>query len=1241
MRRFSLLVLVALAGCTTTRPYVAPERRADPVPALPDGPEHVVYLAGNTGDLEGAPVVLEAVARDARAFGDDATIVVLGDVTTDGLPPEGDPDRARAQAPVDALVDALSGLEAEIVVVPGDRDWRQGEDGVKRLEDVLEDGFDADVLTPGDQGGGPREDKLADGLRLIALDTAWWLLDPRDRPEGEAEDQDIRSAGDVARIFEQIVEDRDDDRIVVVAHHPLVSRGPRGGARGNPLAAIASRTVGTSGQDLSAPRYRTLRQSLGRIAAQHDRLVWAASHDAVLQTETDVISTLSQQVHLISGTAGGDGDAFSPGGDYVSARPGYQRLVYYPNGRLWTETLEVDAGGDARVVYRAEVAAPNLELVDDRLPDDLEAEDLPDNLGGTVTVAADADFVTEPFHNDAFTRAVFGVGYRDVWKTPVEFEVFDIGTEAGGLTPVKKGGGLQTTGLRLVNPDGQEYGLRLLEKSGLAQVPLELRDGLVGDIVLDLRSSMVPYGALVASPLARAAGIAQPDPRIVWIPDDPRLGRYRETFGNRLALFEVRPDDDMSAVPGFEGMTDVISSGAIREELREDQDHRVDQRTFLRARLLDMLIADWDRHLDQWRWAAFEPGDLDPALEGDEATRGKVYVPIARDRDFAYYGLDGPFQAALAAWDNRLQPIDFDYGSIEGLTHNGFFQDRRFLNELDLEEWRAIARDLQSRLTDRAIEDAVRALPDPIYDQVSENWIAVTKSRRDKLVEAAEAYYAFHAPIVDVVGSDEREQFRATRLESGRLEVVVRSFKGGEPGAELYRRTFRPDETDEVRLYGFGARDAFEVVGDGPRDIAVRIIGGAGGDVLDASGGNVAVYDTPDGLEVGARGRGLEDRRSDDPDVNRYDETEQVIGDAVNRPAVGYRDTDGLIVGASRTWLVPGFRLRPYAAVHTVTANVATATGGVAARYHGHMREALGRSDLEVEAYGSTPRYARNFYGIGNGSPQLNDSDRARVDLGLAGARAGLVVPLGENLALTIGPTVRYADATPPRPQAFDPGNPDLPLVGPAALLPDLEFEAQTHVGASARVEARALDLEANPRQGLGLSLFGDVRAGVSGPSDTYGRVGGEAVAYLPLRVAPQLTLALRAGGETTLGGFPFWDASVLGGPGTLRGYRRERFAGRTAASASAELRAKLLDFDAYVLPLDIGVLGFADAGRVWGSSESLPLSLGPATFPGDDLQLGYGGGLWVGSLDRGVATFTVGASDEAVLVTFGVGFAY
>ena len=1231
MRRFYALLAAAalVGGCATTQSYLAPQVRDNPTPALPEGEiAHRIFLTGNTGDAE-TDAVIRALAADARAAGPDATVVVLGDVTDGGLPEADDPDRARAQAPVDALVAALAGLEGKVVVVPGDRDWEQGEDGLKRLEDLLDGAFDADVLTPGDQSGGPREDKLAEGLRLVALDTAWWLLDADERPEGEAEDQDIRAPSDVARVLEQIILDRDDDRIVVVAHHPLISRGAYAGYRGDPLTGLVSRTIGTGAQDLSSPRYRQLRAGLGPIAATHDRLVWAAGHDRILQTYEDVINTLRQQTHLVSGTGGGAVSAAgASGAQAVASVPGYQRLVYFKNGRLWQETVEVDVEtGASRVVFRYEIATENAELVDTMVPDDVAASELPPNLGGTVTTAADADFVTDRFENGGFTRAVFGENYRDVWKTEVEFPVIDLGTEAGGLVPVKRGGGLQTTSLRLQGADGYEYGLRLLEKSGLAQVPYELRDGLVGDIVLELRAAMAPYGALVASPLARAAGVAQPDPRIVYVPDDPRLGRYRETFANRLALYEIRPDDDMSAVPGFEGMDDVVSAAKLREEMREDQDHRVDQRAYLRARLFDMVLADWDRHADQWRWAAFEPGTLDASLTGEDSTRGKVYVPIARDRDFSFYGIGGLFQPALQVFDRRLQPIDEDYGSIRGLTTNGFFQDRRFLNELTLADWREVAQELQGRLTDDAIARSVGVLPDAIEAQVSDYWTRSLLGRRDRLVEAAEEYYALNAGTVDVIGSDERELFEGVRQPDGSLAVTVRSFKGGEPGRVLYQRTLRPDETREVRMYGFNGRDVFRVTGDGPRRISVRVIGGGGSDEVAAPGGDVAIYDTPDGLEIAQSGPAVEDRRTDEANVNRYDATEQVLGNTFTLPTVGYRPTDGALLGVTKIWNVPGFRLHPYAATHTVAANYATATGGVAGSYTGRMREALATYDLDVDVFGSTPRYARNFYGLGNGTA---DADGPLVEGNLArlGARAGLGVSLGESLQLVIGPSVRYADATRDSLQA---------AAGPISTLPDEAFEAQLHGGGYARLAASTVDSPSNPRQGLRFALEGSGFAGLTGAADAYGTVGGEVVAYLPLRLAPQLTLALRAGGEHTVGDFPFFDAAVLGGDGSLRGYRRERFAGRSSASASAELRTKLLDVDAYVLPLEVGVLGFADAGRVWASDSPLPT----ATVTGDDLQLGYGGGVWLSVVDRALVNLTVGASDEATLVTFGLGFAY
>ncbi len=929
-----------LAGCATSRDFVAPRYRGAEMEPLPEGVVAFrVFLTGNTGDVAtGSDAVLTAIGADARAAGQASAVVFLGDETAAGIP-EGAGAEAAAR-PVQALGRALAGYPGRIVAIPGDRDWAEGKAGVERLEDALIAALGDSVLTPGDQAGGPRDIELAPGLRLLAIDTAWWLRDPDQQPDGHYNGENVRSPADVATFLEQTIQSRDDDRLIVIGHHPVVSNGPYAGQRtvGQTVATLGlgplvGQTVGTSGESLASERYRVMRDVLDGLFRQQDRLVYASSHDRSLQTFDVVRSEINRQAYLVSGTGGGRATPAVAGRGAASIvpKPGYQRLTYYADGSLWAETVEVDVRtGTSRVAFRHEIAGSNSELVDPDIPE-TTAGDLPANLGGTVVAPTDVNFTTGPFRNSSFQQTVWGAGYRDVWATPVTMPVLDLGTEAGGLVPLYQGGGNQTTGLRLQGADGREYGLRLVEKGGTGQIPEELRDGVAGSVVLDLRSAQTPFGALVAYPLSRAAGVLIARPRLVYVPDDPRLGRYRERFAGRAALLEVRADDDMRGVEGFDGVESVVSAGKLFEKLREDQDHHVDQRAFLRARMVDMMIADWDRHEDQWRWAAYEPGDLDAALTGDAATRGKVYVPVAKDHDFAFYAIGGvaPFFLRRFA-DERLQPFGEDYGSIRGLTANGFEQDRRFLNALTRDDMEAVARQLQTEITDDVIDRSVRQLPPEIYTRVGAEWTRGLRARRDRLVELAGDLYSLHRRIVDVVGSDERERFTATREADGRLSVVVRSAKDGREDDVLYARTFSPNETDEVRFYGFGGRDLFEVVGTGPKTVAVRVIGGGGGDRLEAPAGDVAVYDTEDGLEIDGRGSRVEDRRTNDAGVNRYDSYEMVLRRRSVFPLVSYDPTDGVVVGAQVTETIPGFRLRPVAATHTLGATVSPTTGGLA-----------------------------------------------------------------------------------------------------------------------------------------------------------------------------------------------------------------------------------------------------------------------------------------------------------------------
>jgi hypothetical protein len=91
-----------------------------------------------------------------------------------------------------------------------------------------------------------------------------------------------------------------------------------------------------------------------------------------------------------------------------------------------------------------------------------------------------------------------------------------------------------------------------------------------------------------------------------------------------------------------------------------------------------MWIGDWDRHEDQWRWSEF-----------DEEGKDKVYRPIPRDRDQAFFYNDGFIIKAGARQPglSKFQGFDYNIRDINGFNFNARYFDRSFLTEPDWEDW--------------------------------------------------------------------------------------------------------------------------------------------------------------------------------------------------------------------------------------------------------------------------------------------------------------------------------------------------------------------------------------------------------------------------------------------------------------------------------------------------------------------------------------------------------------------------
>ena len=134
------------------------------------------------------------------------------------------------------------------------------------------------------------------------------------------------------------------------------------------------------------------------------------------------------------------------------------------------------------------------------------------------------------FKANRLHRWIYGSNYRQLWTAPVEVPVLDLDAIGGGLSPMRTGGFGQSISLHFSGEDGRRYTVRSLDKDPSKRLEEELRHTLAEDVVQDQMSSLLPAGGLVVDALMEATGILHAPHRLVVIPDDPRLGAYRQEY---------------------------------------------------------------------------------------------------------------------------------------------------------------------------------------------------------------------------------------------------------------------------------------------------------------------------------------------------------------------------------------------------------------------------------------------------------------------------------------------------------------------------------------------------------------------------------------------------------------------------------------------------------------------------------------------------------------------------------------
>ena len=809
------IILVLLFGCNAKHPYVS--KKTVQVPNEQSKIKTQLLLIGDAGEpkIEGKDPVFSALTSTYSDYNSNDWLVFLGDnIYYNGLPDTSHEDYEKSKKKIDVQLAAAKQFPGNVAFIPGNHDWHRGkEDGIQwinRQEKYIRDQAPNIKFIPSSGCPGPEWIALGDNAGMIIFDSQWWLhrFQKGDSCATESEEDFIGA-------MEQLMEQNRGKNIFVIAHHPLYSYGKHGGyfslkdhlfpltAKFHklyfPFPVIGSiypmyRKYFGNIQDIPHPKYKELKVKLTTLFKKYDHVTYICGHEHNLQHHIkDGVD------YLVSGSGSKHSHLRKKRkAQFLLSKEGFMKLDVLENNAVNLTTFAVD-NAKANAVYQAQIEQSfNIEKFDEK----------------KAITGSDTVIPYEKYEAGFLKKLILGKHYRPIWTTPIVVPYLDLVNEKGGLTPLRKGGGQQTLSLRMQGGNGYQYALRSIEKFPEKALPEKLKKTVANDVVKDQIAASHPYGALAVPRLAEAAGVYHTNPRLVILPDHPALGTFREEFKNRLMLFEERPDDDMSEFASFGNSQKVASTPKMIYKVLTKNNHEVDQKAFLNARLFDMFVGDWDRHDDQWRWATFKK---------DGKT---IYKPIPRDRDQVFFHFRGILPSiANRKWALRkFQHFNHDIRDIAGMNFNGRYIDRDVLTELEKEEWIEVARTLQANLNDEVIEKALSEGYFLYNREIHEEIISKLKSRRDKLVEFAERYYAVLAKSVTVTGTEKSELFQITRKE-GATEVKIFDLKKGKKGSKTYDRTFRNDETKEIVIHLIGGKNEVKWRGNVKKGPKIRVVG--------------------------------------------------------------------------------------------------------------------------------------------------------------------------------------------------------------------------------------------------------------------------------------------------------------------------------------------------------------------------------------------------------------------------------
>ena len=1180
--------------------------------------EHSFYLIGDAGN---SPIgtkspALKAFEEALNKASKNSTALFLGDnIYPSGLPEKDHKSYGFAKHQLDVQIDAVKNFKGTTLFIPGNHDWySDGLVGLERQEDYIDDILGKNSFLP-ENGCSIENETITDNIEMIFVDAKWYMAN-WDRHPTMNDKCDIKTRDAFLDEFESRIKKARGKTTIVAMHHPMYTNGSHGGQYSflshmkpfpilGTIKNILRKTTGVSPEDIQNKRYNDLRKRLIRLAQENDHVIFVSGHDHNLQ-----LLFQDNLAQIVSGSGSKSTPTRNIGsGVFSSSKNGFARLDVFDDGSSEVTFFDADS---KEPLFRHSVYEPIVQ----------EPREYPSSFPQTTTASIYSEEETD---KSGFYTFLWGDRYSQAYSTPIKAKTAMLDTLYGGLTIVRKGGGSQSNSLRLKDSLGREYVMRGLRKNALNYIQAfafkdqyvegQFNETAAQDLILHVFTGAHPYTPFVVARLSEAIGVLHTTPELYYVPHQKTIEPYNDTFGDELYMIEAHAGDDHGHKPGFAYSDELIGTDDMLIEIRSDEDIIVDEVAYIRARLFDMLIGDWDRHHDQWRWATTKEN-------------GKtVYQPVPRDRDQVFSNMNDGFLMGLGSYlipaARLLQPFSPDLRSPKWFNLEVYPLDQALISESTHDVWNEQVQIITSNLTDAVIEESFSNIPEELQNDAIDEIKFNLKARRDNLQKISDEYYAYINKIAIVRGTDKDDYFDIERLPDGETHIKAFRIKGGEKKDLFHERKYTKEETREIWLYALDDDDVLHVHGEGDNLIKLRLIGGQNNDIYHIENGKrVVMYDYKSKENTFKTNKGRK-KLDDDYDINAYNYFKLKNNQSQFFPIVGYNPDDGVKIGASGTYTAYGFERNPFSSKHTIKAAYYFATSGFDVTYSGEIAKIFGQFNLGIDAAITSPNYSVNFFGFGNETTNPNaenddlfNRDYNRVKLQTLSVAPSLIYKgmLEGEFKLGISYQTIEVEETNGR------------FINDFYNTNQIE-NRNNFIGAQASYHFENRDYEAYPTLGFETNLKMGYRTNLENSND-FGFIIPDVSIDYKLIPNGKLVLASKMKAHFILGdGYEFYQAASIGASDGLRGYRNQRFTGKNSFYQLTDVRYMFNKMKTGILPVNFGIYSGVDYGRVWLKND-----------PSKKWHNSYGGGLLLMAAEVFTGNISLFHSDDGLRFAFALG---